>query len=101
MSYYPVSYYPGGSVLIFLQSRANVFLPTTADPAFSQIFPDILETKQQLVRSQNLSNEHRTLDALLSSSSIYYTGVTANPISRAHGEFVLAPGQSKYTSLDR
>ena len=59
------------------------------------LLSEIAKSVTKKCRFQNLSNEPRTLDALLSSSSIFYTGVTANPISRAHGEFVLGPGQSK------
>lgn len=44
---------------------------------------------------QNRSDSSRTIKALLSSSSIYYTGITANPIKKAQGEFTLSPGQSK------
>ena len=44
---------------------------------------------------QNCSTETRTLKALLSSSSIYYTGITAHPIKKAQGEFQLGPGESK------
>lgn len=43
---------------------------------------------------QNRSGQNRTLKALLSSSSIYYTGITAALVKKAQGEFVLKPGQS-------
>ncbi len=48
-----------------------------------------------LLCSQNRSRSARTVKALLSSSSVYYTGITANPVKKAQGEFVLAPGQSE------
>ena len=41
---------------------------------------------------ENKSKETRTIKALLSSSSIYYTGITAHPVKKAHGEFDLPPG---------
>ena len=46
---------------------------------------------------ENKSSEERTVEALISSSSVYYTGVTANTIKKAKGEFILRPGQSKYS----
>eukprot|EP00095_Tigriopus_kingsejongensis_P000537 maker-scaffold356_size197960-snap-gene-0.33 protein:Tk00537 transcript:maker-scaffold356_size197960-snap-gene-0.33-mRNA-1 annotation:"hypothetical protein TcasGA2_TC013507" len=42
---------------------------------------------------ENRSDKDRTLKAVLSCSSIYYTGVTANPVKKCRGEFVLSPRQ--------
>lgn len=51
------------------------------------------------VTLENRSNQDRTLKAMLSCSSIFYTGVTANPIKKAQGEFVLGPRQKDTLAL--
>ncbi|XP_040568982.1 hemocyte protein-glutamine gamma-glutamyltransferase [Lepeophtheirus salmonis] len=48
---------------------------------------------------ENVSNEPRTLNCLVSSSSMYYTGIKAFQISRAKGIFVLQPGQKETLAL--
>ena len=44
---------------------------------------------------QNRSNQVRTLKAVVSCNSIYYTGILANLVKKSQGEFELQPGQSK------
>lgn len=43
----------------------------------------------------NKSSETRTVQAILSAGSVYYTGVKANLVKRATGEFDLQPYSSK------
>jgi transglutaminase 1 len=45
------------------------------------------------VQIQNRSTEMRTITAILSASSIYYTGVSARRLGRADRQLVLQPGQ--------
>lgn len=40
---------------------------------------------------KNKSNETRTIQAILSAGSVYYTGVKANLVKRASGDFALQP----------
>lgn len=46
------------------------------------------------VKMQNRSSEMRTISAVLSASSIYYTGITARRLTRSERQLVLQPGQS-------
>ena len=48
---------------------------------------------------QNKSRQIRTLKAVVTTGSVYYTGIPANPIKRADGEFALAGGQSETLAL--
>lgn len=43
------------------------------------------------VNIKNKSNETRTIQAILSAGSVYYTGVKANLVKRASGDFALQP----------
>lgn len=43
------------------------------------------------VNITNKSNETRTIQAILSAGSVYYTGVKANLVKRASGDFTLQP----------
>ncbi|GAB1865095.1 Hemocyte protein-glutamine gamma-glutamyltransferase [Camponotus japonicus] len=43
------------------------------------------------VNIKNKSNEIRTIQAILSAGSVYYTGVKANLVKRASGDFALQP----------
>merc|ERR1711973_147923 len=45
------------------------------------------------VQIQNRSTEMRTITAILSASSIYYTGVSGRRLGRADRQLVLQPGQ--------
>lgn len=47
------------------------------------------------VNIKNKSDETRTIQAILSAGSVYYTGVKANLVKRASGDFVLQPNSSK------
>lgn len=47
------------------------------------------------VNIKNKSNKPRTIQAILSAGSVYYTGVKANLVKRASGDFVLQPNASK------
>ncbi|XP_040568202.1 hemocyte protein-glutamine gamma-glutamyltransferase [Lepeophtheirus salmonis] len=48
---------------------------------------------------ENTSNEQRTLNCLITSSSMYVNGIKANEISRAGGNFTLKPGQRETLAL--
>ena len=48
------------------------------------------------IRIENRSNQVRTLKAVVSCNSIYYTGILANLVKKSQGEFELQPGQSKF-----
>lgn len=43
------------------------------------------------VNIKNKSDQTRTIQAILSAGSVYYTGVKANLVKRASGDFVLQP----------
>lgn len=47
------------------------------------------------VNIKNKSDETRTIQAILSAGSVYYTGVKANLVKRASGDFVLQPNASE------
>lgn len=47
------------------------------------------------VNIKNKSDQTRTIQAILSAGSVYYTGVKANLVKRASGDFVLQPNASK------
>jgi len=51
------------------------------------------------VNIKNKSDEMRTIQAILSAGSVYYTGVKANLVKRASGDFVLQPNASKIKIL--
>lgn len=46
-----------------------------------------------IVNIQNRSNDTRTITAVLSVNSVYYTGTIASRLKRNQGEFVVRPGQ--------
>lgn len=48
------------------------------------------------VNIKNKSNQPRTIQAILSAGSVYYTGVKAHLVKRATGDFVLQPNSSEY-----
>ena len=43
------------------------------------------------VNIHNTSDEERTIKVYLSATSVYYTGVKANLVKKASGEFVVVP----------
>lgn len=47
------------------------------------------------VNIKNKSSERRTIQAILSAGSVYYTGVKAHLVKRASGDFVLQPNAGK------
>lgn len=47
------------------------------------------------VRNKN-TMEVRTVSAVLSASTVYYTGVLARKVTRQRGKFTLKPNQCKY-----
>nr|CCQ25772.1 transglutaminase [Macrobrachium rosenbergii] len=51
------------------------------------------------VTMKNVGDANRTVTSLLTASSTYYTGAKAYPITRAEGEFVLKPNETKTLSL--
>lgn len=48
-----------------------------------------------IVNIKNKSNEKRTIQAILSAGSVYYTGVKAHLVKRASGDFELQPNAGK------
>lgn len=50
------------------------------------------------ILTQNKSSEPRTVQADLSSESMYYTGVRANVVKKASGKFVVGPNASKFVT---
>lgn len=52
------------------------------------------------VEMENKSNETRTISAVLSASSIFYTGVTASGIKRFQKTFTLNPQQKETLKID-
>lgn len=53
------------------------------------------------VNIENKSNEKRTIQAILSAGSVYYTGVKAHLVKRASGDFVLQPKAGKKMEGER
>ncbi|XP_066591017.1 hemocyte protein-glutamine gamma-glutamyltransferase-like [Prorops nasuta] len=51
------------------------------------------------VNITNKSSEPRTIQAILSAGSVYYTGVKANLVKRAAGDFVLQPDSNEQLRL--
>ncbi|XP_012266223.1 hemocyte protein-glutamine gamma-glutamyltransferase-like [Athalia rosae] len=51
------------------------------------------------VRIKNKSNEPRNIQAILSAGSVYYTGVKANLVKRATGQFTVHPGGTEQLKL--
>lgn len=49
-----------------------------------------------IVNMKNKSNQIRTIQAVLSAGSVYYTGIKAHLVKRASGDFVLQPHASKF-----
>ncbi|XP_060814180.1 hemocyte protein-glutamine gamma-glutamyltransferase-like [Bombus pascuorum] len=52
-----------------------------------------------IVNMKNKSNQIRTIQAVLSAGSVYYTGIKANLVKRASGDFVLQPHASEQLRL--
>ncbi|XP_012281740.1 hemocyte protein-glutamine gamma-glutamyltransferase [Orussus abietinus] len=52
-----------------------------------------------VVRIKNRSSEPRTIQAILSAGSVYYTGVKANLVKRATGEFVVQAKENETLKL--
>ncbi|XP_043498995.1 hemocyte protein-glutamine gamma-glutamyltransferase-like [Polistes fuscatus] len=51
------------------------------------------------VNIKNKSNQPRTIQAILSAGSVYYTGVKANLVKRASGDFILQPNANEQLRL--
>ncbi|XP_003491121.1 hemocyte protein-glutamine gamma-glutamyltransferase [Bombus impatiens] len=52
-----------------------------------------------IVNMKNKSNQIRTIQAVLSAGSVYYTGIKAHLVKRASGDFVLQPHASEQLRL--
>ncbi|XP_033318648.1 hemocyte protein-glutamine gamma-glutamyltransferase-like [Bombus bifarius] len=52
-----------------------------------------------IVNMKNKSNQIRTIQAVLSAGSVYYTGIKARLVKRASGDFVLQPHASEQLRL--
>jgi transglutaminase 1 len=53
------------------------------------------ESFEVVVKIENRSNEQRTISAVLSASSVFYTGVTANCLKKSQDTFSVNPGQKE------
>ncbi|XP_033341899.2 hemocyte protein-glutamine gamma-glutamyltransferase [Megalopta genalis] len=51
------------------------------------------------VNMKNKSDQPRTIQAILSAGSVYYTGIKANLVKRASGDFVLQPNATEQLRL--
>ncbi len=88
--------------------KAALYYDETDNGAREDVFMDLQELERiqygqpytARIWLHNKSGETRTLKALVSSSSLYYTGVSANLIKKAKGEFRLRPGQRDSLALD-
>lgn len=52
-----------------------------------------------IVNIENTSDEPRTIRAMLSASSIYYTGASAFDIKKSQGKFTMQPGQKEVLKI--
>lgn len=52
-----------------------------------------------IVNIQNKSNDMRTINAVLTANSVYYTGTVASRLKRNQGEFVVRPGQREVLKI--
>ncbi|XP_033364165.1 hemocyte protein-glutamine gamma-glutamyltransferase-like [Bombus vosnesenskii] len=52
-----------------------------------------------IVNMKNKSNQIRTIQAVLSAGSVYYTGIKAHLVKRASGDFILQPHASEQLRL--
>lgn len=57
------------------------------------------EAFQVKVTIENKSHQVRNISAVLSTSSIFYTGISASTIKRSQGSFVLNPEQTEIVTL--
>lgn len=53
-----------------------------------------------VVNIQNNASEERTIRAVISSSSVYYTGTFAKDIKKAQGKFKVGPGQKETMRME-
>lgn len=53
-----------------------------------------------VVNIENKAAEERTIRAMLSSSSVYYTGTFAKDIKKAQGKFKVGPGQKETMRME-
>lgn len=53
-----------------------------------------------VVNIQNKASEERTIRAVLSSSSVYYTGTFAKDIKKAQGKFKVGPGKNETMRME-
>lgn len=52
-----------------------------------------------IVNIQNKSNDIRTVNAVVTANSVYYTGQMASRLKRSTGEFVVRPGQREVLKI--
>lgn len=52
-----------------------------------------------ILNIHNKSSDMRTVTAVLSANSVYYTGIVASRLKRAQGEFVVRPGQREMLKI--
>lgn len=53
-----------------------------------------------VVNIENKASEERTIRAILSCSSVYYTGAFAKDIKKSQGKFKVGPGQKEIMRID-
>lgn len=72
------------------------------DVFFDLIDIDVIpfgESFDVVVIIKNKSNEVRNISAMLSASSVYYTGATAKHIKRSQGTFAVRPGKKEILKI--
>lgn len=52
-----------------------------------------------IFKVENVSSENRTVNAVLSCRSVYYTGKSAREVKRVSGSYVLQPGQTEHIGI--
>lgn len=73
-----------------------------ADVEFDLIDIDVVplgDNFDVVVKIENKSTEERNISAVLSASSIYYTGATANDIKKSQGTFKVKPGNKETLTI--
>ena len=84
-----------GRILLEVSTKFFTRVPSFIHHYYIYCFMTYLFIYDLLGLIQNRSNQVRTLKAVVSCNSIYYTGILANLVKKSQGEFELQPGQSK------
>lgn len=85
-----------------LQHIYDMPQPDSEDVTFDLIEIDKIKIGEPFnvnVKIENKSNETRTIQAVLSTASIFYTGVQAKKVKKVDGNFTLDPQQSEMLGI--